>query len=126
MFFLKKCHFQKSEILVNYKKGNYYKAYNLSKKQVEKRNHTPLISYCYALSNYQLNKHNLKSYHLDKSLKFLVIAIEKGDNRIEELLNSDSSALKEIELKAAQFSKNELSTRNKRSVKRMDQYACNF
>ena len=57
---------------------------------------------------------------MDKSLKFLVIAIEKGDNRIEELLNSDSAALKEIELKAEQFSKNELSTRNKRSVKRLD------
>ena len=118
-FFSKNIIFRK-RIWVNYKKGNYYKAHKLSKKQVEKRNHTPLISYCYALSNYQLNKHNLKSYHLDKSLKFLVIAIEKGDNRIEELLNSDSSALKEIELKAAQFSKNELSTRNKRSVKRMD------
>ena len=118
--FSQKMSFSERRILVNYKKGNYYKAYNLSKKQVEKRNHSPLISYCYALSNYQLNKHNLKSYRLDKSLKFLVIAIENADKRIAELLNSDSVALKEIELKAEQFSKNELSTRNKRSVKRMD------
>jgi uncharacterized protein (TIGR02594 family) len=115
-----KMSFSEKRILVNYKKGNFYKAYNLSKKQVEKRNYSPVISYCYALSNYQLNKHNLKSYCLDKSLKFLVIAIEKADNRIVELLNSDSAALKEIESKAEQFSKNELSTRNKRSVKRMD------
>ena len=118
--FCQKMSFSERRILVNYKKGDYYKAYNLSKKQVEKRNPTPIISYCYALSNYQLNKHNLKSYRLDKSLKFLVIAIEKADNRIEELLNLDSAALKEIELKAEQFSKNELSTRNKRSVKRLD------
>ena len=118
--FCQKMSFSERRILVNYKKGDYYKAYNLSKKQVEKRNHTPIISYCYALSNYQLNKHNLKSYRLDKSLKFLVIAIEKADNRIVELLNLDSVALKEIELKAEQFSKNELSTRNKRSVKRLD------
>jgi len=115
-----KTSFSEKRILVNYKKGNYYKAYILSKKQVEKRNHTPLISYCYALSNYQLNKHNLKSYRLDKTLKFLVIAIEKADHRIVALLNSDSAALQEIELKAEKFSKNELSTRNKRSVKRMD------
>jgi len=118
--FSQKMSFSERRILVNYKKGDFYKAYNLSKKQVEKRNHTPIISYCYALSNYQLNKHNLKSYRLDKSLKFLVIAIEKADNRIIELINSDSAALKEIELKAEQFSKHELTTRNKRSVKRMD------
>ena len=118
--FSQKMSFSEKRVLVNYKKGNYYKAYKLSKKQVEKRNHSPLISYCYALSNYQLNKHNLKSYRLDKSLKFLVIAIENVDKRIAELLNSDSAALKEIELKAEQFSKSELSTRNKRSVKRMD------
>ena len=115
-----KMSFSERRILVNYKKGNYYRAYNLSKKQVEKRNDTPIISYCYALSNYQLNKHNLKSYQLDKSLKFLVIAIEKADNQIVELINCDSADLKEIESKAEQFSKNELSTRNKRSVKRMD------
>lgn len=115
-----KMSFSEKRILVNYKKGNYYRAYNLSKKQVEKRNDTPIISYCYALSNYQLNKHNLKSYRLDKSLKFLVIAIEKSDNQIIELINSDSATLKEIKLKAEQFSKQELSTRNKRSVKRLD------
>jgi uncharacterized protein (TIGR02594 family) len=112
--------FSEKRILVNYKKGNFYKAYNLSKKQVKKRNYSPVISYCFALSNYQLHKHNLKSYQLDKSLKFLVIAIEKADNQIVELINCDSAALKEIESKAEQFSKNELSTRNKRSVKRMD------
>ena len=118
--FSQKMSFSEKRILVNYKKGNYYKAYNLSKKQVEKRNHTPLISYCYALSNYQLNKHNLKSYRLDKSLKFLVIAIEKADNQIVELINSDSATLIEIKLKSEQVSKNELSTRNKKSVKRLD------
>ena len=115
-----KMSFSEKRILVNYKKGNFYKAYNLSKKQVEKRNYSPIISYCYALSNYQLNKHNLKSYRLDKSLKFLVIAIEKSDNQVIELINSDSATLKEIKLKAEQFSKHELVTRNKRSVKRLD------
>ena len=115
-----KMSFSEKRILVNYKKGNFYKAYNLSKKQVEKRNYSPVISYCYALSNYQLYKHNLKSYRLDKSLKFLVIAIEKADNQIVELINSDSATLIEIKVKSEQFSKNELSTRNKRSVKRLD------
>ena len=115
-----KMSFSEKRILVNYKKGNYYRAYNLSKKQVEKRNYSPVISYCYALSNYQLNKHNLKCYRLDKSLKFLVIASEQSNNFIVELLNKDSAALKEIELKAEQFSKHELSTRNKRSVKRLE------
>jgi len=118
--FSQKISFSEKRILVNYKKGNFYKAYNLSKKQVEKRNDTPIISYCYALSNYQLNKHNLKSYRLDKSLKFLVIAIEKSDNQVIELINSDSATLKEIKLKEEQFSKHELVTRNKRSVKRLD------
>lgn len=115
-----KMSFSEKRILVNYKKGNYYRAYNLSKKQVEKRNYSPVISYCYALSNYQLNKHNLKCYRLDKSLKFLVIASEQSNNFIVELLNKDSAALKEIKLKAEQFSKHELSTRNKRSVKRLE------
>ena len=115
-----KISFSEKRILVNYKKGNFYKAYKLSKKQVEKRNYSPVTSYCFALSNYQLNKHNLKSYRLDKSLKFLVIAIEKADYQIVELINSDSAALREIQLKSEQFSQQELSTRNKRSVKRLD------
>ena len=75
-----KMSFSEKRILVNYKKGNYYRAYNLSKKQVEKRNYSPVISYCYALSNYQLNKHNLKCYRLDKSLKFLVSKIFENPN----------------------------------------------
>lgn len=108
-------------IVKHYIKEDYEKAYDLSKKQIDKYSKSKVVRYCYAISNYQLNKKNIKSYELDRTLRYLKFAnVINPKESMKTLIRRDSLLLLEIRDVSKQLAESDFYKRKRKAIKRFE------
>jgi uncharacterized protein (TIGR02594 family) len=104
----------------NYKYHHFQRTTLLAKKALRKDSKNGFVHYCIGMSMFLSKEGKLKSIPtLDKILDHLANALKRNDNRVEKMMESDTSALRILKEQAIEITKNDYLKFPSKSIKRI-------